>query len=187
MRRRELIALVGGALGTWPFGARAQRKALPVIGFLGSTDPGSYAVFVAAFQRGLSEAGYIEGRNVAIEYRWAEGHYDRLPALAADLVGRKVNVIAVLGGTSSALAAKSATLDDPDRFQRRRRGRARPGRQSRPAGGQPDGLHFLLRRAGAQAARVAVGAGPPGPGDRPAREPEESEYLAWRGAASGAH
>ena len=112
MRRRELVLLLGGAM-TAARALRAQQKAMPVIGFLNSTSPGPFAPFVAAFHQGLSETGYIEGQNVAIEYRWAEGNYDRLPALAADLVGRKVDLIATSGGPASALAAKSATSKIP--------------------------------------------------------------------------
>jgi putative tryptophan/tyrosine transport system substrate-binding protein len=108
MRRRELMLLLGGAVIA-PRALRAQ----PVIGFLGSGPPGPFAPFVAAFRQGLSETGYIEGQNVAVEYRWAEGRYDRLPALAADLVGRKVDVIATSGGNVSARAAKSATSTIP--------------------------------------------------------------------------
>jgi putative ABC transport system substrate-binding protein len=112
MTRRELVLLLGGMM-TAARGLRAQQKATPVIGFLGSTSPGSYAPYVAAFLQGLSEEGYVEGENVAIEYRWAEGRYDRLPALAADLVGRKVDLIATSGGPPSARAAKSATSTIP--------------------------------------------------------------------------
>jgi putative ABC transport system substrate-binding protein len=112
MRRRELMLLLGGAMmaaGT----LRAQQKAMPVIGFLSSTSPGSFAPYIAAFHQGLSETGYIEGQNTTIEYRWAEGRYNRLPALAADLVGRKVDVILASGGDVSALAAKGATSTIP--------------------------------------------------------------------------
>ena len=110
MRRRELMLfLLGGAM-TATRALRAQQKAMPVIGLLGSTSTGSN---VAAFRQGLSETGYVEGQNLTIEYRWAEGHYDRLPALAADLVGRKVDVIVTQGGSVSALAAKNATSTIP--------------------------------------------------------------------------
>jgi len=112
MRRRELMLLLGGMM-TAARALRAQQKTMPVIGFLSSSSPGPTAPYMAAFRQGLSETGYVEGQNVAIEYRWAEGRYDRLPALAADLVGRNVDLIATGGGTSSAFAAKSATSTIP--------------------------------------------------------------------------
>ena len=112
MRRRELVLLFGGALmAAHPL--RAQQKAVPMIGFLSSRSPSEAATVVAAFHQGLAGTGYVEEQNLAIEYRWAEGRYDRLPALAADLVGRKVDVIVATGGTPSAVAAKSATLTIP--------------------------------------------------------------------------
>jgi len=112
MRRRDLILLLGGAI-TLPAAASAQQKAMPVIGFLGVATAAVLAPQIAAFRRGLAETGYVEGKNVAIEFRWAENHVDRLPALAADLVARKVDVIRSTGGITGALAAKGATSTIP--------------------------------------------------------------------------
>src|SRR5947207_193437 len=113
VRRRDFVIFLGGAVGGWPSTVRAQQKAVPVIGYLNGGSRGLSAPFVTAFHEGLGEAGYVEGQNLAIEYRWAEGSYDRLPALAADLVGRKVDLIAASGGVASPLAAKRATATSP--------------------------------------------------------------------------
>jgi putative ABC transport system substrate-binding protein len=113
MRRRNFLGVVGGAVVALPRVARAQQPAIPVIGYLTSRSAGETAALVAAFRKGLAEAGYVEGQNVAVEYRWAEGQYDRLPALAADLVQRGVAVLVTTGGEPAALAAKAATSTIP--------------------------------------------------------------------------
>jgi putative ABC transport system substrate-binding protein len=145
MDRRRFVGSVAGALLALPFAARAQQKAMPVIGVLSTASSSGLTPFMAAFRQGLSEAGYVEGQNLAIEYRWAEGHYDRLPALAADLVGRKVDLI-MASSPPSALAAKGATSTIPIVF--------RGG--SDPVG---DGLVASLARPGGNLTGVFLVAG----------------------------
>src|SRR5262245_27197887 len=109
IRRREFIAAFGGAAAAWPRGTRAQQAAIPVVGFLSGRSPADSVAEIGGFHRGLAETGFIEGKNVAIEFRWADGHYDPLPALASELVGERDAVIAAVGGSASGLAARAAT------------------------------------------------------------------------------
>src|SRR5215470_4878914 len=113
MRRRKFITLLGGAAAGWPLAARAQQARMPVLGFLGSAAEADYKTTTAAVRRGLNEAGYVEKQNLLIDYRWADFHYDRLPALAAELVKRPADAIFATGSVVSALAAKAATASIP--------------------------------------------------------------------------
>ena len=113
MRRRDFIKVIAGSAAVWPLRARAQQPALPVIGFLNSASATPWEAYIAGFRTGLKEAGFVDGQNVSIDFRWAEGHYDKLPGMAADLVRRKVAVLVATGGTPSVVAAKGATSTIP--------------------------------------------------------------------------
>ena len=118
--RREVIRLLGGAAAAWPFAGRAQQQGMPVVGFLSSASPGGFAHLVKGFREGLNDAGFVEGQTVSIEFRWAEGQYDKLPALCADLLRQGVSVIVASGGNAPALAAKGGSnQDDSDCVHRR--------------------------------------------------------------------
>jgi putative ABC transport system substrate-binding protein len=113
VRRRDFIAVIAGAATAWPLAVRAQQPVMPVVGYLSSATSAGFAQLVRAFRQGLSETGYVEGRNVTFQFRWAEGQDDRLPALVADLVGRQVAVIAATGGLQPAAVAKAGTSTVP--------------------------------------------------------------------------
>ena len=167
MKRREFITLLGGAAAAWPLTARAQQATMPGVGFLSMESPGQFMHIVNAVRRGLSGVGYVEHRNVGIDYSWAEGRADRLPALVAEFASRPVSVIAATGGPQSARAAKAASSTIPIVFvgwigpgPRGPRGQPQPPRR------QYDGRDAFHRGSGGEAAGIAAGADPTSSRDR---------------------
>jgi putative ABC transport system substrate-binding protein len=177
VKRREFITVLGGAAAAWLVAARAQQPAMPVIGFLNSASGDLFTEFVRAFHLGLSETGYVEGRDVVVEYRWADGQYERLPALAVELVRRQVKVIVATGGNPSALAAKTATTtipivfnmgDDPVKA-------GVVASLNRP-GGNLTGVSMLNTELQQKQLEVPARVGPFGNQCRTTRESDGSEY-----------
>ena len=188
MRRREFIAVLGGAVGAasaLPIAARAQPIAMPVIGFMSGRWPEELAGAVAAFHQGLAETGYVDGRNVMVEYRWAEGRYDRLPAMAAELLERRVTVLAAVGGAVSGLAAKAATTTTPIVFSSGGDQWPWPRGELQPAGRQRHRRQPRLRRARREAARTAARVDPESSLDRGSREPCLSQRRGGGGGRAG--
>jgi putative tryptophan/tyrosine transport system substrate-binding protein len=170
MRRREFIMIFAGAAGVWRLDARAQQSAIPMIGFLSSASPNAYAGRVAAFRKGLTESGYLDGRDVAIEFRWAQGQYDRLPVFAADLVRQQVAVIVSSGGDVAALSAKAATSSIPIVTV----SGTDPYRQLQPAGWQHHRRKLCRDRVGNKAAAAIARAGAYSRGDWDTHQPDQS-------------
>jgi len=179
IRRREFIFTLGGAAAARPLAARAQQPAMPVVGCLHAASAHPFPHLISEFSQGLKEIGYAEGRNGALEFHWAEGRYERLPALAADLVRRQVAVIVTFGGEPSALAAKAATKTIPIVFNVGSDPvKARPRRQSQPAWRQRHGREHIRRRIGLEASRPAALPDPLDIRHRPSRGPEFSARRA---------
>src|ERR1700736_5560908 len=174
MKRREVITLLGAATALWSLSTRAQQPAMLVIGYLSARSPEDTAHLVDAFRRGLREAGFVEGQNVTVEYRWAFGQHDLLPGLAADLVHKSVAVLVSTGGESAALAGKAAASTIPRIHHRRRSGQARARGYLQPARGQRQRDKYHDLHSGTQASRTVARAGAAGLDDRRLFGPELS-------------